>query len=102
MKNDLLVQKCNQSTINIVSAPVAATCDALANKLGSVRESVVFYYNRSRGQIPTTLHHEVESEAEEYFDVKNIEDEYSEVEDIQNIFDDNDWQLLEDSHVSKP
>ncbi|XP_057300569.1 uncharacterized protein LOC130633936 [Hydractinia symbiolongicarpus] len=49
-----------------VSAPVAATRDALADRLKSVRDTVTSYYNRAREQIAgrTTLHDEIERERE--------------------------------------
>ncbi|XP_057292853.1 uncharacterized protein LOC130621566 [Hydractinia symbiolongicarpus] len=104
-----------------VSAPVAATRDALAGRLQSVRDTVRHYYNRAREQIAgrTTLHDEIEREArEDFYDAGDIQDEYSGVEDIkhmfpqeknrsegvediQHIFDENDTQMLEDGNRVK-
>ena len=37
---------------NVVSAPVAATRDALSKRLGDIRNMVTDYYNRARGRHP--------------------------------------------------
>ena len=53
---------------NVVSSPVAATSDTLAERLQSVRNTVTSFYNRTKeklgyGETPTTLHDIVQEEA---------------------------------------
>ena len=65
-----------------VSAPVASTRDALAERLQSVRDTVTSLYNRTKeklgyGQTPTTLHDIVEEEAKQ---------DYIGLEDIKHLY----------------
>lgn len=102
---------------NTVSAPAAATRDALlADRVRSVRDTVTFYYNKAKEQISgtTTLHDEVqritiEDEYQGIADLKHMfgkeEKEQATnpegIEDIQHIFDENDTQMLEDGNRIK-
>ena len=81
---------------NAVSAPVAATRDAVLSRLGDIRDMVTHYYNRARGrrQPQKTLKDIVEEEAYNGIeDVKHMYgsekagEKYKGVEDIQNLFE---------------
>ena len=64
---------------NAVSAPVAATRDALSRRLESIRDTVAFYYNKAKEQVAPhrTLQDEVEEVAmQDYVGVEDIKHMY--------------------------
>ena len=94
-----------------VSAPVASTRDALAERLQSVRDTVTSLYNKTKeklgyGETPTTLHDIVEEEAkQDYIGLEDIKHLYGReketqgisdgIEDMQYLFDGHDMRLIE-------
>lgn len=78
-----MLQRCNGETLQ---RQIAATRDACADLLQSVRDTVTLYYNEVKKKIRpgTSLHEEIKAEAQEsYYDAEDIQDEYHEIEDIQ-------------------
>ena len=100
---------------DVVSAPEAATRDALAERLHSVRDTVILLYNRNKeklgyGQTTTTLHDIVEEEAKkDYVGLEDIKHLYGRerkttddgIEDMQYLFDGHDMRLIEDGRRVK-
>ena len=104
---------------NAISAPVAATRDALTNRLKNVRDSITLLYNKTKEKIgygQPTLYDEIEKEAKKNYieietnytgieDIKHLysheKKEHQGVEDIQYIFDEHDMRLLEDGNKIK-